>query len=130
MSLPRVLIAAAPAPPLPLLLPLFPQLPLGLHDPVDGGAQAGVADVLLAHEVVVHPLLRVADDEEGAADVADLHRLLLLLHYEVVVPQDAGPDQVPQLLAFLANLLALVKLRLRLEVERAGIFVSTQHVRT
>ena len=71
----------------------------------------------MTHEVVVHPLLRVADDEEGAADVADLHRLLLLLHYEVVVPQDAGPDQVPQLLAFLANLLALVKLRLRLEVE-------------
>ena len=45
---------------------------------------------------------------------ASLHGLLLLLHYEVVVLEEPGADHVAQLLALLAQLLALVKLGLGL----------------
>ena len=43
-----------------------------------------------------------------------LHGLLLRLYDEVVVAEDARPHQVPQLLALLTQLLALVELGLRL----------------
>ena len=62
---------------LELLVPLLSHpLPL-LGDAVDGGLQSSVANVLLAHEVVVDSLLGVADDQEGPARVAHLHGLLL-----------------------------------------------------
>ena len=49
-----------------------------------------------------------------------LHGLLLRLDDEVVVAEDAGPHQVPQLLALLTQLLALVELGLRLKASWVG----------
>ena len=50
---------------------------------LDGVAHFAVAHVLLAHEVLLDPLLCVTHDQEGAADVAHLHLLRLQRLMEV-----------------------------------------------
>lgn len=47
------------------------------HDFLERHAQPRVADVLLAHQVVVNARLCVSDDQEGAAHLTHLHLLLL-----------------------------------------------------
>ena len=56
-------------------VPVLARLPPFLGDLLEGGPEAGVSHVLLAQEVVVDALLRVAHDQESAANVANFHRL-------------------------------------------------------